>query len=286
MTLHDYKLVSPNYSLFVRGKIWEETKNGAYWKCVRDRCVKDSVAKSAVCVAEAYFHKWIDAYGAIQKFLSPSRFLIDKFREFGFDRPIEYLPNPLSPFPEDMSDVALLQDAPFLFLGRLSAEKGVDMLIHAMQEYRGLSKLCIAGEGPERVSLEALVKDLGIGKRVKFLGHLFGSELELVRKSAKAILIPSRWYENMPYVLTESLAAGKVVVAANRGGIPERIHHGENGFLFDPEDTASIANVLREVDHCNTLPIQHAARTSSEDLREELYIRNLLGIYKSLGVKH
>lgn len=286
MTLHDYKLVSPNYSLFVCGRIWEETKGGAYWKCVRDRCVKDSVAKSMVCAAEAYFHKRIDAYGAIRTFLSPSRFLLEKFREFGFDRPIEYLPNPLTPFPTDMSNTVLPKDAPFLFLGRLSAEKGVDVLIRAMQEYQGSSKLCIAGEGPARASLEMLVREIGMSEKVKFLGHLSGLELESARNSAKAILIPSRWYENMPYVLTESLAAGKIVVAANRGGIPERIRHSENGFLFDPEDVVSIADALREVDDCDSLPIQRAARMSAEDLREEVYIRNLLGIYESLGVGH
>lgn len=286
MTLHDYKLVSPNYSLFARGKIWEETKNGTYWTCVRDRCVKDSYAKSIVCAAEAYVYKWIGAYHAIQTFLSPSKFLIEKFKEFGFTHPIEYFPNPLVPFPEDFSEMMPAKDAPFLFLGRLSAEKGIDTLLRGMREYSGPSKLFIAGEGPERENLEALTEELGIGDRIRFLGYLSGSELEVTRKLAKAILIPSRWYENMPYVLTESLGAGKIVVAADRGGIPERIRHGENGFLFDPEDTASIAKILREVDTCDVLPIQHSARVSVDDLREAIGIQNLVRLYSSLCVKH
>ena len=283
MTLHDYKLVSPNYNLFVRGKIWEASKNGVYWKCVRDRCVKDSYVKSFVCTAEAYLHNFFGAYNSVSLFLSPSRFLIEKFHEFGFKREIEYLPNPLVPFPKEESREDILENAPFVFIGRLSAEKGIEKLLIALKELGGSSTLHIIGDGPERTRLEALAQELRISDRVIFLGYLSGADLERERMCARAVLLPSLWYENMPYALTEALARGQVVIAARRGGISERVRDGENGFLFDPENIESLVQKMRFIQTANedTLwNIRKAARESVLDLREEVFAKELMGMYK------
>ena len=286
MTLHDYKLVSPNYNLFVRGKIWEASKNGSYWKCVRDRCVKDSYVKSFVCAVEAYAHNSFGAYDSVNLFLSPSYFLIEKFREFGFRRKIEYLSNPLVPFPEDDSSAQASKNAPFVFIGRLSPEKGVDRILLAMRECGGSSKVHIVGEGPERENLEALARMLGISDKVIFRGYLSGAELEQERKGALAIIVPSLWYENMPYALTEALAEGAVVIAAKQGGIPERVRDGENGFLFDPEDAGSLVEKMRIVqtlDNLSLRRIRKSARESVADLHKEMFVRNIEFMYQRLS---
>lgn len=283
MTLHDYKLISPNYNLFVHGNIWEETKNGAYWKCVRDRCVKDSFVKSAICATEAYIHRWIGAYASVKLFLSPSRFLIKKFREFGFDRPIEFLSNPLVPFPEKRLSHDLLENASFVFIGRLSPEKGVEKILIALKKLDDASMLHIVGDGPERGRLMALAEDLGISRRVSFPGYLSGDALVRERSGALAILLPSLWYENMPYALTEALAEGAIVIAARRGGIPERIRDGENGFLFDSDDVNSLVEKMRLVrsfDNDSLSRIRVAACESVEDLREEAYMHHLDAFYR------
>lgn len=283
MTLHDYKLISPQYNLFVRGNIWEETKNGAYWKCVRDRCVKDSFMKSAVCATEAYIHRWIGAYASINLFLSPSRFLIEKFREFGFDRPIEYLPNPLVPFPEERPLVDLSENAPFVFIGRLSSEKGIEKILVALKRLDDTSTLHIVGDGPERGRLVALAEEFGISHRVLFLGYLSGDSLERERSGARAILLPSLWYENMPYALTEALAEGAIAIASHRGGIPERIRDGENGFLFDPDNIDSLVEKMRlaqSLDNDSLRKIRKAARESVGDLREEVCMHHLDAFYR------
>lgn len=285
MTLHDYKLISPNYSLFVRGNIWEETKNGAYWKCVRDRCVKDSFAKSALCAAEAYIHRWIGTYDTISLFLSPSQFLIKKFQEFGFDRPIEYLPNPLVPFPKEDSFTELSNNAPFVFIGRLSPEKGIEKILIALKKLDDTSTLHIVGDGPERGRLMALTEEFSISHRVSFLGYLSGSTLNRERNEARAILLPSLWYENMPYALTEALAEGAIVIASRRGGIPERVRDGENGFLFDPNDTRSLVEKMRLVQSLKNESLRNirkAARESVEDLREELFVKHLDTLYRGM----
>lgn len=284
MTLHDYKLISPNYSLFVRGKIWEETSRGNYWKCVRDRCVKDSYAKSLVCTAEALIHQYIGSYKSISTFLSPSRFLIEKFREFSFPFPIRHVYNPLVPFPAYRSGLPS-RGAPFVYIGRLSSEKGLDGMLHALKKVDNSSKLHIVGEGPDRDHLKSLVSKLLLEKRVVFRGFLSGHDLERERREAKAILIPSLWYENMPYALTEALAEGSVVIASRMGGIPERVQDGKNGFLFDADDVMSLVGKMRCVQTLSDesfRDIQKSARESVFDLREEAFIRKLSECYQDL----
>jgi glycosyltransferase involved in cell wall biosynthesis len=250
MTLHDYKLVSPNYNLFSEGRIWEESRPGKYYRCVADRCVKGSFLKSLVCAVEAYLHRFLDSYGQADVFLSPSRFLAGKFREFGWKHPIEYVPQPLLPFPDSVPGwtETSSSDAPFVFVGRLSEEKGVDRAIEAMRHYRGKSSLLIIGSGPDESRLRALAKSLGVEGRTDFLGAKYGEERERIVRLAKAVVIPSLWYENMPYVLLEALGAGRPVVASRLGGMAERIKEGVNGFLVDPGDAHAIAGGMEKVD--------------------------------------
>ena len=96
MTLHDYKLLSPNYSLFVRGKIWEHTSG---WRCLKDRCVKDSLFKSLFCVLEKWLHDFLGSYRKVDRFIAPSHFLIEKLSELGSTLTITHVSQPLCPFP-------------------------------------------------------------------------------------------------------------------------------------------------------------------------------------------
>lgn len=279
MTLHDYKLISPNYYLFSHGRVWDPGPRGL-WKCIGDRCVKDSVLKSAVCVLEGMVHKKMRLYDSVRLFLSPSRFLIDKFSEYKFPYPISYLPNPLIPFPSDYSLTPISHDAPFVFIGRLSPEKGVDVLIRALALLGDSSLLRIVGEGLEKERLQALARDLGVESRVEFLGYLSGEALGRVRAEARVLLVPSLWYENMPYALTEALGAGKVVIGARMGGITERIRDGENGFLFDPTNAEELAEKMRLARHLDSAKIGASARESITDLREECFLENLTSMYR------
>lgn len=279
MTLHDYKLISPNYYLFSNGSIWDPKKNVS-WQCVKDRCVKDSMLKSLACVLERMFHQTLDAYGAVHVFLSPSHFLIKKFREYRFSKDIQYLSNPLIPFPDDYSSLSLDNNAPFVFIGRLSPEKGVETLIRAVALMEKKTTVQIVGDGPDRARLQELAIALGVESSVKFSGYLSGGELEEMRKGACALIVPSLWYENMPYSLVEALGRGKVVIGARRGGITERIKDGENGFLFDPTSPEDLAQKMMLAQHASRQRMGNAARKSVDDLREDIFLEKLLDFYR------
>jgi glycosyltransferase involved in cell wall biosynthesis len=277
MTLHDYKLVSPNYNLFVRGSIWNHSSG---FRCIIDRCVKDSYAKSLICAMEKRLHAFLGVYSNVDAFIAPSRFLVGKFADLGFRNEIMYLPQPLVPFPERMDDAGA-HDGRILFFGRISPEKGIETLIAAATSLTDTYDIRIVGDGdPVYVDgLKRRVEQGNLSKTVHFVDAKFGDELDREIREAKAVVIPSVWYENMPYVLIESLARGKVVIASEIGGMSERIENGANGFLFAPGDSEDLSKVIRKLAQANLRGIRERARKSVSDLTGERYATLLEQLY-------
>ncbi|MGK2848905.1 MAG: glycosyltransferase [Minisyncoccota bacterium] len=275
MTLHDYKLISPNYSLFVRGRIWN---HGSGIRCLLDRCVKDSFTKSLVCVIEQWLHRCIGSYKKVDVFISPSQFLIDIYRQHGFTDQIRLLPNPVVGN-SLISMPPIREKKTLLFFGRLSREKGVDMLLRVLTHLDTDVKLWIVGDGPERKSLEALVRTYHLTERVIFFGVRYGVELESLKQRAEAILIPSQWYENFPYTLIESLQSGCLVIAANQGGMTERITHGVNGLLYPASDEQALVDTIRSLDSLPVAILRQRARESVSDLQPAFFTSQLIAMY-------
>lgn len=279
MTLCDYKLASPNYNLFVRGKVWHHSSG---FRCLTDRCVKDSFAKSLVCVLEQWLHQILGTYGKVDVYLGLSQFLIATFKDLGFPYPIQLLPQPL--FLENIPESPLLskQGKMFLYFGRLSSEKGVATLIRAFEKLTGGETLSIVGFGPEEETLKTLTQDLGLEKKVTFLGPIYGEGLQDLLRQARAVVVPSEWYENTPYALLEALASGTPVIASRIGSLPEIIKDGENGLLFEPGQAADLAQKTALFLEKDTASMEQKARDSVAHLKGKSYLQALENLYSSL----
>ena len=130
-----------------------------------------------------------------------------------------------------------------LYFGRLSPEKGVDVLIDAAAAAD--APLTIVGDGPQRASLEAQARALGA--RCLFTGRLNGAALWAEVEAATAVALPSVWYEIAPKSALEAQARAKPVIASRIGGLPELIEDGETGLLVAPNDRADLASGLRRI---------------------------------------
>lgn len=274
MTLHDYKCISPNYSLYVRGKIWE----GGALQCMKDRCVRDAFLPSVICSLEHIVHSFLGIYAKVDMFFAPSIFLQKKFEERGFKGIIRHIDQPII-LPEIREEG--VREKHLLYAGRLSREKGVDTLLSALV-YLPNCILRIAGEGPERNTLYVLAHELGIIDRVHFLGHLSSEKLKRELSSARAIVVPSVWYENMPYALIEALGAGQVVIASRIGGMTEKITHGKNGFLFEAGKVNDLVSVISKLDQYDLGSIRKCARESVSHLTPKQYYKNLFCLYQEV----
>jgi len=205
------------------------------------RCHKNSYLASGIYAAESYFSGFFNKYAAVNLFIAPSRFLLNKHQEFGWnpDRFV-HIPNPAR---LNGTETAPGAGGHVLFFGRLSREKGVRTLIEAFTKTQTEVQLAIAGDGADRAALEAMAARQGKG-RIRFLGFLTAEPLGRAIDSARAVVVPSEWYENAPMAILEAFSHGKPVIGARIGGVPEMIDDGVNGFLFEPGDAEDLRNKL------------------------------------------
>jgi glycosyltransferase involved in cell wall biosynthesis len=144
-------------------------------------------------------------------------------------------------------------------VGRLDPQKGFDVLVDATARMNGNSPpiVVICGEGPARPELEDRINALGLGGRVRLLGNR--EDAKALIAAADAFCMPSRW-EGSPLALHEALAAGRPVVAAAVGGIPELLTFGQAGLLVPPEDPGALAAAVGRVLSDQQLAEQLGAR--------------------------
>lgn len=136
-----------------------------------------------------------------------------------------------------------------LAVGRLHAVKDHAFLLRACAQLaeRGLPFECsIAGEGPERRRLEALIRKFGLENRVTLLGHVPRRQMDSLYSRADVVVLTSR-SEGLPLVLMEAMARGKVVLAPAITGIPELVIPEKSGFLYEPASLADLVNRLIQI---------------------------------------
>lgn len=184
-----------------------------------------------------------------------SRQLREKVIGLGQDeRKVVFIPNgvDMDAFrPEDRDVVRREAGVPsnskvILYVGRLSEEKGIDILIRAVEILRGSNgdfRVLIVGDGDLRQSCDRMVSSLGLEKWILLCGNRPHADLPRWYSAADVICLPSL-REGMPNVVLESLSCGRPVVASRVGALPDLINEC-NGFLVPPGDPRDLADKLR-----------------------------------------
>jgi len=239
-TVHDLKVICPNYKMLNSKGICEECKGGKYYNCFVNSCAKGSKLNSLVNMLEAYLHQYLKSYSYVDKYVCPSEFFKKKFIEFGIpENKVVCIPNFI-----DIKKFEPSYDSKdyFLYMGRLTEEKGIMTLIKAMEKVKEL-KLYILGAGPLEENLRKQVNDSKL-ENIEFLGYKTGKELEYIIRNSKFVVLPSELYENCPMSVIEAMAYGKAVVGSNIGGIPELIEDEITGLIFNAGDEIDLANKI------------------------------------------
>lgn len=244
LTLHDYKLACPSYQLLDRGRLCDACVTGGPLMAARRRCKNGSLTASGLLAVESWLHRRLRAYDPVHLFLSPSRFLAEVMRRAGVypDR-IRVLNNFVDTRAVPAKDTP---GGPVVAAGRLSPEKGFDVLIEAAAELPAGVSVEIAGDGPAGPALRDLAQLRAPG-RVRFHGRLDAPRLQALLRSAAVVAVPSRWHENQPMAVLEAFACGVPVVGAGLGGLPELIRPGVDGEVVPASDPAALAAVLRRM---------------------------------------
>ena len=283
MTAHDLKIACPAYKMLNDTGVCEKCKDGSLVNVLRHRCVRGSLAASAIVMVESGLHRLLNTYqGKIDKVVVPSRFFMEKFVEWGWPREqFAYIPNYV-----DASRFVPAYEAGeyFLYFGRLAPEKGVATMMRAAKAAG--AKLKIAGTGPIESELLALQAELSAD--IEFLGYRAGAELHTLIRNARAVVLPSEWYENAPMSVLESFALGTPVIGACIGGIPEMVIDAETGWTFESRNGDALAALFSRLMATPAAQIEERGRAARAyvlaHFNRQGYLDATQALYAELGV--
>lgn len=275
--LHDYKLCCPIYTFYRDGHICRECLDRGPWSVVRNRCTKGSLVQSLVHYAEKRLHRLWGYYRRdVARFICPSRFLLEQHRAAGLpaDR-LVHVPNFIQ---VRRYEPSFEHKGYLLYVGRLSREKGVGVLVRAAAHFD--MPVHVAGDGPMRGELEALAKEAAPG-RVHFHGFVDGERLHSLFQGAWASVVPSLWYENQPISILESFAYGVPVLASRLGALPELVEEDVTGRLFPPGDAEALAGAVRRLQaepERRRAMAETCRRRAEQEFDEEVHYRRLMAL--------
>lgn len=296
-TAHDYVTVCPGYLMLDgEGRVCDRClEDGRYRHCIENRCLKGSRAKSALAALEASFNRARRMNGKIDRVVAPSRFMATKLVEGDWpNSKVSVLQN----FANDeilarakgaAADATDRDDPYLLFFGRLSEEKGVDVLVDAFLSIAPELprwRLVVAGEGPAIERIKAILEPSPYSSRVELVGYVKGSELRAYVERASLAIASSRCRENMPFSIIEAFAAGTPVVGTRIGGIPELVSEGETGFVCEPGDVGSLAKAVeRGIAFCADRSAYEAMQKKcrsyvAERCDQSRFMDELIGLYE------
>ncbi|QIZ52547.1 glycosyltransferase family 1 protein [Dickeya zeae] len=277
LTAHDYKMICPSYTMLRNGNVCDACVTGSVFNAFKYRCQQGSASKSLLLSLEAGWQAIARHYQQLDAIISPSEFLRGQLlRKLPHSR-IDVIVNGIN---DDLPLEADEDDGYFLFIGRLSREKGVATLARAHQQMKNSMPLKIVGNGPLYDELVAQFPD------AEFLGYKQqGEELNRLIKRARAVVVPSEYYENCSMSVLESMAFAKPVVGGRIGGIPEQIRDKVDGILFEPGNVQALAEVLDYL-ALNPQQAKEMGRNARQRLSEKYSLNKhtaaLLALYQEI----
>ncbi len=244
VTLHNYRLLCPSATLTYNGSLFTKSLRSDFpWQAVKKKVYRNSTLQTFWLSFIIWFHNKIGTWNQIDGFIclthfSKRIFLSSKFK-ISSDK-LYVKPN----FTNQLQNlnkhlITHNRAGHFLFVGRLSEEKGIKLLLDTITELP--FSLRIAGEGP----LEDIVRTYSATKNnITYLGKLNKNEIDAEMRVCSALVFPSIWYEPFGLTIIEAFSNGCPVIASDIGSPKELIEHSKNGLLYKGDDAQSLKAIL------------------------------------------
>lgn len=266
LTLHNYRLLCPSATLSINGTLFTDSINASFpWKAIRKKVYRNSALQTFWLAFIIWFHKKAGTWKMIDRYILLTGFAKSLFVNSSFGIGAERFviksnfKDPAAGYP----DCPAQKKKHFLFVGRLSPEKGIKVLLDAFCQSN--FELYIAGDGPLKQDVLDATRS---NKKIRLLGNLDKENVELAMKECTALVFPSVWYEGMPMTIIEAFSAGTPVIAGNLGAMASLIVHGYNGLHYEAANAGALAERLN-------------VWQNMTDQEQETYRRNALDTYET-----
>lgn len=285
-TLHNFRFVCPGAILFRDNHLCEDCLTKGLSCSVQHSCYRSSKVQTALVAFMTWFHRKIktfqlpDAYIALTEF-QKSRFIPFLPKEKIFVKP-NYLEKPILKDDTDvLAQITQLGDY-YLYVGRIEKVKGIFVMLEAFKNMPD-RKLVILGSGPEDEAVRTFIKEYSCSN-ISFLGFTPHEKALLYLSHAKAMLLPTLWYEGFPMSIVESMALGIPVIASDSANIASILEHKKHGYLFQTGNSVDLCDGIRWIaaDADRMREIQNNCLDTFENLyTPEVSYQKLMNIYKN-----
>jgi glycosyltransferase involved in cell wall biosynthesis len=284
LTVHNYRLLCPSGILLYKNSLFLDSIHTSFpWKAVRKKVYRGSLIQTFWLAFIIWFHKKIGTWKLIDRIILQTEMAKDIFissslgtTESQFCVKPNFIKDP-EPKMRERKDF-------FLYIGRLSEEKGIDVLLEA---FRNIEKeLYIGGDGPLK---KKVIDTCAKNHKMHYLGMLDKHAVKEIMSQCSALVFPSLWYEGMPLTLIEAFAVGTPVIASNIGAMSSMIKGGYNGIHFAAGDSADLFEKIVYWENLSKNDKQQFSR-NARSCFEEIYTpeknkEQILSIYDSVNNK-
>ena len=280
MSLLDSHIICASASLYVKGHDCQRCKE-SYVNIIKNRCFKNSIPASLMGFFAKKVHNLLKIWENVDLFVTASKNFKDILVNWGFDGN-KIIVNSYFTDVDTFTPHYHFQDY-CLFVGRLTFEKGVDVLLKAVKDIN--IKLVIIGNGSAREWMENYVKTENM-RNVEFLGMIENkATLYNYIKNSMFTIIPSNWFELFPLIALNSFCLGKPVIGSDSGGIPEIVDHRENGLIFHRGNSEGLRKAIEYLLNNKNLIIEYgknARKKAEENYTVEKHSSKIMDAYSSV----
>jgi glycosyltransferase involved in cell wall biosynthesis len=288
--ISDYGMFCPELHCLRDEKPCTLCQKGNLSHSVLHRCVKGSLALSAVEAAARTFHQLNGFFDLIDVFVVTNPFMLEMMVGAGYPREkLVCIPT----FTDTQRFVPAAEKENYIVaVGRLDRPKGIPVLLDALAILRSRTGdapvLKIAGAGHTASYVETLknqVSTLGLRDRVEFLGHVEADQIPALLRGALCSVMPALWFENLPNTLIESLSCGTPVIASDIGSLAVSVTNGVDGLLFRPGDPTDLADKLQRFLEDSELRARMATAarlTALGRYSPAIHINKLIGLFEAM----
>ncbi len=284
-TIHNYRLICPNALLLRNNKPCELCVHKTFaLPGIYHKCYHSSAMATGLVTGITGLHKLINTWKkTIGVYITLTNFAKEKIQNSSLNlAPNQIIVKPN--FTKDPGPSKYEREDFFLFAGRLSEEKGIKVLLQAFAEIPN-KRLIVVGEGPLKKGLENKFKR---NENISFTGKLNNEQTIALMKKCKALIVPSLWYESLPFVIIEAFSTGTPVLASNIGAMLSIITDGYNGLHFKSDDKEELKNtVLTFINNSNhNLMYTNARQTFLNYYTAEKHYTAIMKLYNNLICNH
>lgn len=274
-TIHNFRLACLQAMFLRDSEVCEDCMGKVPWRGVIHKCYRGSFSASLASAISLQAHRVIGTYrNKVNAYIALNDFCRNKLVEMGLSKDRIFIkPNFVSI--STISDNTNSRSGNPLFVGRLSKDKGVEVLVEAIKSFPDIM-FDIVGVGPYDHDFHGLTN-------VDMKGNLPLDEVYALMSAAPFLIMPSIWYENMPRTLVESYGCGTPVIASQIGALAELVENEKSGLLFIPGSSDDLCRAIKwAIDH----PVEmrdmgsYAREKYNREYTEEQNYAMLIDIYE------